>query len=131
MSDPPNSEFAKIFELLNAFEQLDEQQQSAVLETADPSNLSLRLTAAADRVIASEPDVDNTLAAHIAAAMAKRMQSEDDGLFGAEPRHIVFVVNASARGSVVEYGKQRDRIEGRGRLRCNHSSRIQNDRRRP
>ena len=34
VSGPPNSEFAKIFELLNAFEQLDEQEQSAVLESA-------------------------------------------------------------------------------------------------
>ena len=38
MSGPPNSEFARIFELLNAFEQLDEQEQSAVLEAATPAN---------------------------------------------------------------------------------------------
>ena len=72
MSGSPNSEFAKIFELLNAFEQLDEQEQSAVLEAADPTNIPPIPTAATPGIIASEPDVDNTLAAHIAAAMAKR-----------------------------------------------------------
>jgi len=72
VSGSPNSEFAKIFELLNAFEQLDEQEQSAVLEAADPANVPPIPTAATPGIIASEPDVDNTLAAHIAAAMAKR-----------------------------------------------------------
>jgi hypothetical protein len=75
VSGPPNSEFAKIFELLNAFEQLDEQEQSAVLESANPANLPPGPTAVTDGVIASEPDVDNILAAHIAAAMAKRTRS--------------------------------------------------------
>lgn len=72
MSGSPISEFAKIFELLNAFEQLDEQEQSAVLQAADRADVPPIPTAATPGVIASEPDVDNTLAAHIAAAMAKR-----------------------------------------------------------
>jgi hypothetical protein len=75
MSGPPNSEFAKIFELLNAFEQLDEQEQSAVLEAATPANHPPGPAAVSGGVDASEPDVDNTLAAHIAAAMAKRTRS--------------------------------------------------------
>jgi hypothetical protein len=75
VSGPPSSEFAKIFELLNAFEQLDEQEQSAVLESANPANLPSGPMAVTGGVVASEPDVDNTLAAHIAAAMAKRTRS--------------------------------------------------------
>jgi hypothetical protein len=74
VSGPSNSEFARIFELLNAFEQLDEQQQSAFFQSADPADLPPIPTDAWSGVIASEPDVDNTLAAHIAAAMAKRMR---------------------------------------------------------
>lgn len=72
VSVPPNSEFAKIFELLNAFEQLDEQEQSAVLQAADRTNVPPISTAATPCNIASQPDVDNNVAAHIAAAMAKR-----------------------------------------------------------
>ena len=75
VSGPPNSEFAKIFELLNAFEQLDEQEQSAVLEAASPAIHPPAPAAVSRGVGASEPDVDNTLAAHIAAAMAKRTRS--------------------------------------------------------
>ena len=75
MSGLPNSEFAKIFELLNAFEQLEKQEQSAVLDSADPANPPPASTPPADEVAAPEPDVDNVLAVHIAAAMAKRARS--------------------------------------------------------
>jgi hypothetical protein len=75
VSGLPNSEFAKIFELLNAFEQLDEQEESAVLESADPANHPPAPTALTDDVAAAEPEVDNILAVHIAAAMAKRARS--------------------------------------------------------
>ena len=75
MSGRPNSGFAEIFELLNAFEQLDEREQSAVLDSADPANLPPAPTPVTDDVAAPEPDVDNILAVHIAAAMAKRARS--------------------------------------------------------
>jgi hypothetical protein len=75
VSGSPNSEFAKIFELLNAFEQLDEEEQSAVLEAANPGNHPPGPAPVSGGVDASESDVDNTLAAHIAAAMAKRTRS--------------------------------------------------------
>jgi hypothetical protein len=75
VSGLPNSEFAKIIELLNAFEQLEEQEQSAVRDSADPANLPPASTPVADEVAAPEPDVDNVLAVHIAAAMAKRARS--------------------------------------------------------
>jgi hypothetical protein len=58
--------------LLNAFEQLDEQEQAAGWEATDRANVPPIPTAATPGAVASEPDVDNTLAAHIAAAMAKR-----------------------------------------------------------
>jgi hypothetical protein len=36
MSGSPDEEFAKIFELLNAFEQLDEEEQRAFLDPTEP-----------------------------------------------------------------------------------------------
>jgi hypothetical protein len=67
MSGSPDPEFAKIFELLNAFEQLDDNEQPA------SSTISTKQTLPKPPTRPSiVPEAENSLAAHVAAAMAKR-----------------------------------------------------------
>jgi hypothetical protein len=73
MSGSPDEEFAKIFELLNAFEQLDEEEQRAFLDpTEPPAQPPKPVSFVPDAVRAVEPEAENTFAANIAAAMVKR-----------------------------------------------------------
>jgi hypothetical protein len=75
MSGSPDSEFAKIFELLNAFEQLDEDEQplqsTVPAQASVPAQQPLKPNLPAQLSIALEAD-ENSFAAHVAAAMAKR-----------------------------------------------------------
>jgi hypothetical protein len=92
MSGSPNEEFAKIFELLNAFEQLGEEEQRAFLDPTEPpaqpppkpvtfvpderaaeplARPPKPATFVPDEQ-AAEPGAENTFAANIAAAMMKR-----------------------------------------------------------
>jgi hypothetical protein len=73
MSGSPDEEFAKIFELLNAFEQLDEEEQRAFLDpTEPPAQPPPKPVSLVPDVRAAEPGAENTFAANIAAAMMKR-----------------------------------------------------------
>ena len=73
MSGSPDKEFAKIFELLNAFEQLAEEEQRAFLDPTEPPAQPppKPISFVPDAVRAAEP-AENTFAANIAAAMVKR-----------------------------------------------------------
>jgi hypothetical protein len=73
MSGSPDEEFAKIFELLNAFEQLDEEEQRAFLDSTEPpAQPPPKPVSLVPDVRAAEPEAENTFAANIAAAMVKR-----------------------------------------------------------
>jgi hypothetical protein len=95
MSGSPDEEFAKIFELLNAFEQLDEEEQRAFLDPTEPpaqpppkpvtfvpDERAAEPLARPPKPVtfvpdvpderAAEPGAENTFAANIAAAMMKR-----------------------------------------------------------
>lgn len=69
MTGAPDAEFAKIFALLNAFEQLDDDKQRAFLSSAE---LPIEATKpAVPERSASAPKAQNNLAANIMAAMAR------------------------------------------------------------
>ena len=70
MTGAPDAEFAKIFELLNAFERLDDDKQRAFLKSAEPPAHAPK--PAVPEIPASDPKAQNNLAANIMAAMAKR-----------------------------------------------------------
>jgi hypothetical protein len=74
MSGSPDEEFGKIFELLNAFEQLDEEEQRAFLDPTEPPAQPppKPVSFVPDAARAAEPEAENTFAANIAAAMVKR-----------------------------------------------------------
>jgi hypothetical protein len=69
MTGAPDAEFAKIFELLNEFERLDDSKQRAFLKPAEPP--ADALMPFASETLKSVPKVHNHLAANIMAAMAK------------------------------------------------------------
>ena len=69
MTVAPDGEFAKIFALLNAFDQLDGEKQRAFLESAElPAEAP---KPAVPETLTSDPKLQNKLAANIMAAMAK------------------------------------------------------------
>jgi hypothetical protein len=69
MTSAPDVEFAKIFALLNAFEQLDNEKQRAFLKSTEPR--ADAPTPVVPEIPASDPKAQNNLAANIMAAMAK------------------------------------------------------------
>jgi hypothetical protein len=74
MSGSPDSEFSKIFELLHAFEQLDDDEQQAFLQSADADKQPLKPKMFVPNLPPAkrEAGMENSFAAHIASAMAKR-----------------------------------------------------------
>jgi hypothetical protein len=74
MSGSPDEAFAKIFELLNAFKQLDKDKQRAFLELTEPPAHPAKPAAFVPDVPASEPLPEKGFALNIAAAMAKRIK---------------------------------------------------------
>jgi hypothetical protein len=74
MSGSPDSDFSKIFELLNAFERLDDNEQQAFLQSAEADKRPPKPEMFVPDLPPTkrEAGVENSFAAHIASAMAKR-----------------------------------------------------------
>jgi hypothetical protein len=68
----PDSEFAKILELLNAFERLEQDEQRSLLESSVSAKRPLLAHDSPSAEDAGEAKTDNRFAAHIVSAMAKR-----------------------------------------------------------
>jgi hypothetical protein len=73
MTDRPDPEFAKILELLNAFDHLCEKDRRSVIRSAGSADATPAKSDTSAMVLTSTDDgIQNKLAEHIAAGMAKR-----------------------------------------------------------